>query len=285
MNMKLYILLLLSLTALSWSQAIQSQTMDLQTGPELLLDYQPGTNQSNPVDCFMYFVPLTSPTSVTVKTEPGTTFSANITSWNRIQNGKTIHVECNFDITGKGGYAAVYDADEMISKRLATEKNADDTREITKMLEWIRLSGPCQGRIQAIGKVVSNEVRMDRIEVSFNRGSTQSPVEVSIYDVPNKKGQFLYANRKNCQVARINSLTFNRTDDGSPRMSVEIASLKKAKTKEGFFSHLTAMIANILSTSTSVAPVGNATMMDFGTALYEKQPAFTFPKAANINNM
>ncbi|MHC4552779.1 MAG: hypothetical protein ACYSUT_08435 [Planctomycetota bacterium] len=257
----------------------------MQTGPELQLDYQSGTKQSNPVDSFMYFLPLISPIGISVETDPGTTFAANITSWKRTQEGKTIYVECDFDVTGKGKYAAVYDSGEMIGKRLKRETDLKKVKEITKMLEWIRLSSACLGRIEAVGKTVNGEVQMDEVVISFNRDKSQSPVEVSMYDIPNKKGQFLYANRRNAHIARINSLTFKRTDSGTPQMSVEIASLKKAKDKEGFLSHLTAMIANILSTSTAVAPVGNSTMLDFGTALYEKQSEFTFPKATNIKNM
>ena len=215
---------------------------------------------------------------------PGTTFSANIISWKRRQNGKTVHVECDFEITGEGSYSAMYDSNEMIQKHFRHKKKGK-TKEIPRLLEWIRLSGSCKGRIEGVGTVEGDDVQMHSIEVSFNRDNTKSPVEVSIYDVPRKKGQFLYTNRKNCQVARVNALKFQRDEDGSPRMSVEIASVKKANSKEGFFSHLTAMIANILSTSTTVAPVGNTTMMDFGTALYQKQPAFTFPKAANIKQL
>ena len=277
-----YILLVLSITLVSMAQGIQSQTTEnLVTGPELQLGYQSQDGLSNPVDNFMYFVPLTSPTSVMVSTEPGTTFSANITSWKRRQNGNTVYVECDFEITGSGAYSALYDSNEMINKNLVQDKK-QDAKELTKLLEWIRLGGPCLGRIEGVGAVDGENIRMESIEVSFNRDGSKSPVEVSIYDVPRKKGQFLYANRRNCQVARVNALKFKRNDDGTPRMSVEIASVKKADSKEGFFSHLTAMIANILSTSTTVAPVGNTTMMDFGTALYEKRPAFTFPKAANI---
>ncbi len=286
MKTKLYILLVLSVTTVVVAQGVQTQSSPgLLSGPELRLGYHPEAGQANPVDCFMYFVPLTSPTSVTVSTAPGTTFSANIISWKRRQNGNTVRVECDFEVTGSGSYSAMYDSTEMIQKQFTHDKKKKSTKEITKLLEWIRLSGACQGRIECIGTVDGEEVQMDSIEVSFNRDNSKSPVEVSIYDVPRKKGQFLYANRKNCQVARVNALKFQRTEDGTPRMSVEIASIKQAEKKEGFFSHLTAMIANILSTSTAVAPVGNSTMMDFGTALYQKQPAFTFPKAANIKQL
>lgn len=254
---------------------------NLLTGPVLRLDYQPDSIPSNPVDCFMYFVPLTSPTPVTIATDPSTTFRASITSWETKQKGSTVFVECDFEVIGQGGYCATYIPDEMIRHSLSRKQKA---KEITKLLEWIRLDGPCLGRIEGYGKVIDGKIQMKSVEVSFNRNNSQSPVHVSIYDIPRVNGEFVYENRINRQIARVNSLGFKCDDDGSPRMSVEIASLKKPEKKEGFFSCLTAMIANILMTSTPVAPVGNTTMMDFGVALYEKEPVFMFPAALNIES-
>lgn len=254
---------------------------DILIGPKLRLDYQPETISSNPVHAFMYFVPLTSPTSVAVATDPGTTFSASITSWKTTRKGGTIHVSCDFEVIGQGGYRASYNSEEMIRHTLSREENA---KEITRLLEWIRLDGPCLGRIQGYGKAVGDNIQMESIEVCFNRDNSKSPVQASIYDIPKVKGEFLYENRINCQVARINSLTFSCDDEGSPYMGVEIASVRKSAKGEGLFSRLTAMIANILSTSTPVAPAGNTAVMDFGVALYEKKPVFTFPAAANIDS-
>lgn len=274
--------LLIVLTASGYAGSIHTETSgNLSRGPALRLDYQPDSIPSNPVDCFMYFVPLTSPTAVAVSTEPGTTFCASITSWETKQRGSTAYVKCDFEVIGQGSYCATYVPDEMIRHSLSRKRKA---KEITKLLEWIRLDGPCLGRIEGYGKVIDGKIQMKSVEVSFNRDNSQSPVHVSIYDIPRVKGKFIYENRINRQIARVNSLGFKCDDDGSPRMSVEIASLKKAEEKEGFFSCLTAMIANILMTSTPVAPVGNTTMMDFGVALYEKEPVFMFPAALNIES-
>ena len=227
----------------------------------------------------MYFVPLTSLTSVTISTTPDTSFSADITSWKTEQHGKTVRVQSNFEITGNGSYSASYNPEEMIKNQLLRKKNPN---EVTKLLESIRITGSCKGGIEGIGKVDAGGIQMEQVEVSFNRDRTESPVEISIYDISKKNGVFLYENRRNCQVARVNTLTFKQDKNGNPSMSVQIASLKKAKEKEGVFSKLTAIIANILLTSTPVDPVGNATLMDFSTALYEKKPMFVFPYADNI---
>lgn len=229
----------------------------------------------------MYFVPLTSLTSLAVTTEPDTTFSAGITSWKTQQHSDVVRVQCDFQITGEGVYCASYCPQEMIRNQLGKKP---DAKEITKLLEWIRLDGSCLGRIDGYGKIVNGNIQMERVEISFDRDNSNSPVEVSMYDVRKKNGTFLFENRTNCLVARVNSLKFKQDEDGTPRMSVEIASIKKHKGVEGIFSRLTAVIANVFFTSTPIAPTGNATMMDFGTALYKKQSVFTFPHASNIKS-
>ncbi|MBC8378859.1 MAG: hypothetical protein H8E62_06780 [Planctomycetes bacterium] len=280
MKITLYILMVIASAATGFTQVQHAWSENGMTGPRLSLNYHPDSpEQSNPVECFMYFVPLTSLTSVTIATSPETTFSADITSQKTEQHGKTVRVQCNFEITGNGNYVTSYNPEEMIKNKLSQKKNP---REVTNLLESIRITGSCKGRIEGIGKVDGDAIQMERVEVSFNRDNTESPVEISMYDIPKQNGQFLYENRTNCQVARINSLTFKQDKKGKPGMSVEIASLKKAKKKEGVFSKLTAMVANILLTSIPVDPVGNATMMDFSTALYEKKPVFVFPYADNI---
>jgi len=276
------LLLLITLALSGYAYAQQSAASDNQkAGPALHLDYDAGSAPTNPVDCFMYFVPLTSPTSVSVETDPGTTFRASITSWETKQRGNKVHVECDFEVIGRGGYRATYIPDEMIRHSL---KSKTKSKEITRLLEWIQLDGPCLGRIEGDGKVVDGQIQMESVEVSFTRDNSKSPVQVSMYDIPRVDDTFVYENRTNRQIARVNSLTFKCDDDETPRMSVEIATLTKPEEKEGLFSRLTAVIANILLTSTPVAPVGNTTMMDFGMALYEKEPVFRFPVAVNLES-
>ncbi|MCE5186980.1 MAG: hypothetical protein LLF76_12730 [Planctomycetaceae bacterium] len=232
------------------------------------------------MDAFMYFVPLTSPTSIVIATQSNNTLRAKVTSWKTEQADGKAYVECDFTISGDGSYCAFYDPNEMIQD--CSHENGPEASEYPELLEWIRLSGSCLGHIRAVGKVAGNSVKMERIEVRFNYRGTQSPVEVSIYDVPRVDGEFLYANRRNCRIARINSLQFKQCSNGLPRMSVQLASIRKAHRRDGFLSGLTAMIANLLSTTTPVSTIGNATMMEFAKALYEKEQAFTFPQARNF---
>lgn len=251
-----------------------------KTGPTLKLAYNHDENSYNRVDEFMYFVPLTSPTSIITAIQSNTTLNATVTSWETEQTNGEAFVKCDFKISGEGAYTAFYDPNEMIRDCQKAEKS--NPKQITELLEWIRVSGSCLGHIEGKGKVIGGTIKMEYIEVQFNDEDLVSPVEVGIYDVRRVHGAYLFKNRTNCRVARINSLKFKQCTDGSPRMSVELASIKKVDEGEGFFSKLTAMIANILSTSTPVSRIGNATMMDFGQALYHKEQAFTFPLASNF---
>jgi hypothetical protein len=265
-----------------YAEAAQNEagSQQFMTGPTLQLNYDSNT-KINPVYNFMYFIPLTSPTSVSVEMAEGTTFTAHLTSWKKKQSKNTVFVECDFKVVGEGAYSVIYDPNEMIGTKINCKDYDENDKKISTLLEWIRLDGPCLGHVKAVGVIDGDNVRMDSIDVSFNRDGTKSPVQVSLYDIVRKDNKFTLDNRVNGQVARINTIKFQRTQD-SPEMSVEIASLTKNQGKEGFLSRLTAMVANILSTSTPISEVGNDTMMDFGLALYQKQDLFVFPRAVNV---
>jgi len=65
-------------------------------------------------------------------------------------------------------------------------------------------------------------------------------------------------------------------------MGIKVASIAKDSESEGFLSGLKAIIANMFITPPKVTKLGNTTMLEFGDALLQKKPAFTFPKATNI---
>lgn len=251
------------------------------TGPTLLLDYQPSETFENPVDAFMYFVPLNSLTGVRTQVESGTTFTAGVINWQHKAGRKnTFTLSCDFEISGQGCYKIIYDAVEMIE--MIHTKYPDD-KTLTNLLDWIQFEGPCQGSIEATGRGQGQDARIEEVTVSFTRDGSRSPVVIAIYDVPCINRCFDYANRRNTTIARVTTLTFKRTEN-TPRMSVEIASLKKADQSEGWMSSLTAMLANLVLTPLPISRVGNDTMLDFGLALYQKRPDFTFPVAETLRS-
>lgn len=248
------------------------------TGPTLQLDYTP-EQLENPVDAFMYFVPLISLTAVSTEMDPDTTFSSGVINrQHRMLRRNRFVLTCDFEITGSGMYRVVYDPDEMIEQASGKET---DKRVLTNLLNWIRFDGPCQGRIEANGTMRDGTAEVDTVTVSFNRNSRQSPVTIAIYDVPRIDGGYHFADRRNDTIARVNTLTFERGGD-SPKMDVELASVHGQDSSEGLLSSIRAMFANWLLSALPISEVGNETMLDFGLALYHKEREFTFPIAETL---
>jgi hypothetical protein len=247
-------------------------------GPTLHLEYTP-KQLVNPVDVFMYFVPLNSLTAVSVQTAPDTRFAAGVVNWQRNDGrNNSFTLYCDFEITGSGLYKVVYEPNEMID--LVSRGKAGKSR-ITGLLDWIQLDGACRGRVVASGRIQSGEAEIEEVSISFNRDRQRSPVTIALYDVPRVEDRYDYGDRQNGTIARVNTLTFQRSD-GAPRMSVEIASVHKAHQSEGLFSSITAMFANLLLSAQPVSVVGNETMLEFGLALFHKKAEFTFPVAETL---
>ena len=257
------------------------QAAALDAGPTLQLEYTPD-QLANPVDAFMYFVPLNSLTAVSAVVDPNTNFSAGIINWQR-QDGRnnTFALTCDFEVTGSGLYKVIYDPGEMIG--LVSRGRTRD-RKLTGLLDWIQFDGACLGRIEASGRIHNGDAVIEEVSISFNRGRQRSPVTIALYDVPRTDNRYDYDNRQNRTVARVNTLTFRRSEQ-SPRMSVEIASVQKAHQTEGLFTSITAIFANLLLSAQPVSAVGNETMLNFGLALFHKKGEFTFPVAETLRTV
>jgi len=68
-------------------------------------------------------------------------------------------------------------------------------------------------------------------------------------------------------------------------MGIKVASIRGKAESVGVLSSLKGKIANLLITPPKVDKLGNTTMLEFGYALLQKNPAFTFPKAKNIKEI
>lgn len=250
----------------------------VQSGPTLELGYAADA-LGNSVDTFMYFVPLTSLTAVHTVIDPNTQFAAGIVNRQcRYTRNNRFTVTCDFEIIGNGVYRVVYDPDEMIE----LVSNGDRTkRRLTNLLDWIQFDGDCLGRVEAVGTVRNGQAVVDEVTVSFNRGRMRSPVTILLYDLPRVNRDYDYSHRQNATLARVNSLTFRRSNQ-SPRMSVEVASVQKADQTEGIVGSIAALFANLLLSPLPVSEVGNDTMLDFGLALYQQDSEFTFPVAQTL---
>ena len=149
------------------------------------------------------------------------------------------------------------------------------------MLDYIKFDRDGHGIIEVKGQIIGSTRTVTELDMQFNARGHKSPVTIGLYDVKPKDGEYKYENRSNEVVARVNTLTFKKTEQ-TPKMGIKVASISDTAESEGFFSGLKAVIANFFIKPPKVDKLGNTTMLEFGDALLQKKPAFTFPKATNI---
>lgn len=249
---------------------------DKTSGPTLLIDYQDG-GPGNPVDTFMYFVPLVAPTAMDVYTDPNTTLNARIISRTSKESDSEFTTVCTFEIRGSGVYEAFFEPTEMIAFNL--EGNTKP-RTLHNLLRSIRVDGPMRGSLEVFGTIQDTQRQVNKVQLRFDLDG-KSPVAAHLYDVKSDGKTCLFENRFHEQLARIDSLSFVRGGN-PPRMTTEVGAVAGEKQKEGFFAAFKAMLANWFLPPLPIAAVGNETMMNFGMALDTTQPAFTFPYAQNL---
>jgi hypothetical protein len=246
------------------------------SGPTMVLEYQDG-GQGNPVDTFMYFLPLVAPTAIDVFTDPNTTLNTRIISRTSKDSGSKFTTTCTFEVRGEGLYEAFFDSKEMIAFNL--EDNTTP-RTLHKLLRSIRVDGPMRGEINVSGTIQDGQRKVEQFQIRFNLAG-KSPVTVHLYDVKNDGKTCLFENRFNEQLARIDSLKFVRGGN-PPRMTPEIGAVAGEQQKEGFFAEFKAMLANLFLPPLPIAAIGNETMMNFGAALDATESSFTFPHAEKL---
>jgi hypothetical protein len=250
--------------------------VDKTSGPTLLIDYRDG-GPGNPVDTFMYFVPLVAPTAMDVYTDPNTTLNARIISRTSKESDSGFTTVCTFEIRGSGVYEAFFEPTEMIAFNL--EGNTKP-RTLHNLLRSIRVDGPMRGSLEVSGTIQDTQRQVNRVQVRFDLDG-KSPVAAHLYDVKYDGKLCSFESRFHEQLARIDSLSFVRGGN-PPRMTTEVGAVAGEKQKEGFFAAVKAMLANWFLPPLPIATVGNETMMNFGMALDTTQPAFTFPYAQNL---
>ena len=247
-------------------------------GPTVLLGYSKEEFQKNPISSFMYFVPLISPTPVARNTSAGNEQQVGIISYKRKITSKSFSVACEFEILGKGFHSNVFDPAGMIAEHIGELKKGETMKQT---LDYIKFEGEGFGLVEVKGKMSGSTPSVTQVNLKFNARGGESPVCVGLYDVKPEDGQYKYENRSNLIVARVNEITFKKTDK-TPRMGMVIASIGKTEDSRGFFNSLKAAIANLFISPTKVDKLGNDTMLNFGRALFRRDATFTFPKARNI---
>jgi hypothetical protein len=181
---------------------------------------------------------------------------------------------------GDGTNLNDFDKKGMIARN---EKFVKKGKPIKNILDYIKFKGEGYGKIYIKGKIVNGQKQVTNVEVHFNEHGNKSPVYVGLYSVKPKNDQYLYENKYDIKVARVNTLTFsNASDGGEPQMGIKVDGVGKDEESMGFVQGLVGAIANLIIPPLEITKKGNDEMLRLGMALYESQPTFTFEKADNL---
>jgi len=181
-------------------------------------------------------------------------------------------LSCEFQILGKGLHKNTFDPEGMIAKRIG---DLEEEEPLTNMLDYIKVEGEGFGRIDVKGTITGSTTTVTEVDMHFNGRGRNSPVTVGLYSIKPKNGQYKYENRYDKLIARVNTLTFQKSEK-STRMGITVASVNKGTESDSLWGHIKAVIANLLIKPVGVDELGNDTMLNFGYALLTKKPAFTF---------
>ncbi|MBU2577129.1 MAG: hypothetical protein KKF50_05415 [Nanoarchaeota archaeon] len=246
-------------------------------GPTIRLSYDEVNIQENILSSFMYFIPLISPTLVDRETSVNNNQKVSIVSYGKKISSDKFYVKCKFKITGSGFHKNVFDSSEIIRRNVGNSNK----KPIKNILSYLVFNDGGFGSIEVNGKINPDGGVVNSVDVHFNEEGTSSPVSIGIYSVNPKDGEYNYENRFNETVARVNTLSFKKSE-GTPLMSIKIASVYKENKEESWTDKIKGTIANLFIDPLEIDKLGNETMLNFGLAIFKQENEFIFPIAKNL---
>jgi hypothetical protein len=232
----------------------------------------------NPTPDFMYFVPLISPTLVYSETSKGNGQKSGLISCVRKPTSKSFYASGEFQMQGSGFHKNKFDSAGMITRNTGGLKK---DKPLKNILGYIKFEGEGYGWIEIKGKLEGKKATATEVKVHFNGRGKNSPVTVGLYSVKSVNGEYKYENKYNEIVARVNTLTFDKSTD-KPLMDIVVSSVYAEGGKPGFWGNIKGSLANLIIKPLEIDKLGNDTMLDFGCALFNEKETFTFPKAKNL---
>ena len=249
------------------------------TGPTLHFEDQRGTGPENPLNDFMYFIPLISPEAVVVHTNAGKTQQARILSRHWVTNGAEFRAVCEFALTGAGVQRSVFDHTDKIQRR---RQELLAGHPLTHQLTAIQVAGAGRGSVEIAGRLTNGEPTVTEVRLRFNAEGQASPVSILLEDLASHNGVI---GPEHELVARVKALTFRR-QPGPPQMEVTLDSLKSATAGDSLWQHwlgsLKGMAVNLFLPPLTVTAEGHAAMLGFGRALAMGQSTYRFPLATRL---
>lgn len=248
-------------------------------GPTLHLDFGRAESPGNSVAEFMYFVSLISLEPVSVIKSSHNTQRTRMVSATRSFTDTAFLVTCEFEFVGEGNQQDVFDHTDKVRRR---EQDLKQGVVLDHQLGSINVEGAGSVCIEVEGTMTGRVPTVTEVRLRFNGHGRPSLVTIGLYDIRYLDGAIRLRNEK---VARVNTLIFRR-QPGPAKMDITVASVKWKDSGDNFWQNLMgglrATTANLFLKPIAVEPAGNAAMLDFGLALASEAPAFTFPRARNL---
>ena len=247
-------------------------------GPTIMLSYNEETLKENPIFSFAYFIPLISPALVDREISVNNEQQVGVILYKRKVTSKSFYAACELKMMGEGFHRNTFDPEGMIARNIGDLKEGEPLKN---MLDYIKFEGEGVGLIEVRGTIAGSTQTVTEVDICFHAKGQKSPVTIGLYSVKPQDGQYKYENRYDEIVARVNTLTFRKSEK-DPRMAIEVASIHKKTEDENFWGTIKGLIANFFIKPLEVDKLGNDTMLNFGYAILKQKPAFTFSKAKNI---
>jgi len=249
-------------------------------GPTVILKCEKGGALVNSTPDFMYFVPLISPTLVSIEVSKDNKQKSGLISCDRKSDSTSFYVRGEFEMRGSGSYKNIFDPAGMIARNT---DGLDQNEPLKNILGYIKFEGEGFGWIEITGKIENGKPVATEVKVHFNDKGGTSPVTVGLYSVKCVNGEYKYENHYNEIVARVDTLTFGPSVE-NPRMDISISSLyaETGGDANGLWGEIKATVANFFINPLEIDKLGNDTMLDFGCLLFKGAETFTFPIAKNL---
>jgi hypothetical protein len=256
----------------------QDDISSASTGPTVTLKADKEKTLKDSTSEFMYFVPLISPTTVYSEMSKDYEQKSGLISCVRKSTSNSFYVIGEFQMQGRGFYKSNFDTTEMIARNTKDLKNGSPLKHI---LGYIKFDGEGYGWIEITGEIDGGKAVTTEVRVHFNGRGGQSPVTAGLYSVKPVNGEYKYSNHYNEIVARVDSLTFNKSTV-NPLMDIVVSSIYAEGDMSSFWGNLKGSLANLFIQPLEIDKLGNDTMLDFGLALFKGEDTFTFPEAKNL---
>ncbi len=272
-------LCLFSFTWLTLTHPLRAVTAPPVSGPVLRLDYTGEETNGMAIADFLYFVPLISPEPVTVSESSTNTLRVQVVSIEQTQHSGRLSATVVFDVAGAGFQHYAIDQSENLRRK---EGHLAEGKTVKGQLAYIRYEGPGRGRLEIDARSGEGGDVVTAVRLTSDLRGGGTPITVGLQDVRSVDGALHCENER---VVHVTALGFSR-DDTPPRMSVRVGSVRRPGTGSGFFRRVKGRIvgamANMVINPIRIETIGNDAMLDFGQAIVERKPSFTFPAATNL---